>query len=306
MFNFWTRRARKPSTGQSQKSANVLPLSQLDASGEAKASSSSPVNLAEDPSDQRKLEASSHIESTSSKEPRDEQATPQPAPEPYVTVTPNPHDSTISEIKTGLRQIEVLTGGPRRSEQIQTGEHHPSPDHTLIESLFDPATGEQRGTFESPHPISPTESNPPFDHTASKAANDEVWSHLARIRELQSDIAKLHAHMEGIGDTRHVLDLDVDTDIDVDSVPTQEEEEAVKRETAFKQLPKRFNGRSKNIDSVMSKVCVMLSQKEFYLTFVFVFSLHSAGRALQSHDSISCSSAAITKLPKQLSIRRNR
>ncbi|GJJ09805.1 hypothetical protein Clacol_004029 [Clathrus columnatus] len=245
MLNFWTRRANKPSTGQ--KTENVLPLSKLDTTSPVDESAFSHLEL---PSEDR--EFSQTVPSNEPQESQEQaQSQPQPIPEPYIAATPNPHDSAISEIRNGLRQVESLAR-PQRSTNAVT-EQSPSGD-TPTEPLYDPATGEQRGTFDKTHPASPADSAGPFDNVTAELTNDEVWSHLARIRELQSEIAKMHTHMEGVGDTKHVLDIDVDVDIDVDSVPTQEEEEAAKRQKEFEKLPRRFKGRSENIEAVMTKL----------------------------------------------------
>lgn len=241
MLSFWTRRTNKPPTGQ--KSDNVLPLSKLDTTELSKSSPLPPSEVAGIPSEQQ--ESSQRPSSEPHK-----QAPPQPISEPYVAATPNPHDNNINEIKAGLRQVESLT--QVRLNALATSEH--TSERPPAEALFDPATGEQRGAFDTSNLVLPSEGTAPFEHVTAEQASDEVWSHLARIRELQSDIARMHAHMEGIGDNTHVLDLDVDADIDLDSVPTQEEEEAVKRQKEFEKLPRRFTGRSENINAVMTKV----------------------------------------------------
>ena len=168
--------------------------------------------------------------------------------EPVVAAVPNPHDAAVDEVYAKLLQAEHLSSTahpPRPTDPLtETAPPRiPSP-----EPLFDPATGELRGFFEAAAGSGSGEREHP---------SDEVWTHLARIRQIQSEIATMHRRMEGIGDESGTIGVEVDNDVDVDTVPTQEEEEAVNRAKEFDRLPGRFKGRSDNIDSMMAKVRVI-------------------------------------------------
>ena len=175
-------------------------------------------------------------------------------PEPVVAAVPNPHDAAVSEVHSKLLQAEQLSSAthpPRSTDPLTETVTLPIPPP--LEPLFDPATGTQRGLFESAAPGAPGVALS-SGFCDSEQLRDEVWTHLAHIREIQSEIAVMHVHMEGIGDESASIDAEVDNDIDVDTVPTQEEEDAAKRAKEFEKLPGRFKGRSDNIDAMMGKV----------------------------------------------------
>jgi len=167
-------------------------------------------------------------------------------PESFVTAVSNPHDDAIADMYAKLLQVEQLTSPTRSrasSVRVPTMEGQTAPNPPSTEKLYDPATGVERAIFDA---IAPT--------VDPEQLHDEVWTHLTRIRELQSEIARMHMHMAGMGDGIGLNHLDVDADIDVDSVPTQEEEEAAKRQKEFEKLPGRFKGRSDNIGAMMMKL----------------------------------------------------
>lgn len=159
----------------------------------------------------------------------------QNAPELIAAAGPNPHDDAILQVEATLSQVDRLA--------TTTGTQQPAHDAAVVqEPLYDPATGVQRGVFEAVACA---------DHGLVR---DEVWSHLARMRELQSEIAKMHMNMEGLGEGPGLISVDVDADIDIETVPTQEEEDAARRQREFERLPGKFNGRADNISAMMAKV----------------------------------------------------
>ena len=233
MFSFWNRKSNK-STGQPQQSPDV--------------------ELSHTPS--RII----HVPNVPAQEDRPAEKIPaEVAPEPVVAAVPNHHDAAVSEVHAKLLQAEQLssTAHPLRPTDPLTDAT--SPQNPSPEPFFDPATGEQRGFFEPVATISSGD---------SEQLCDEVWAHLARIRQIQSEIAMMHRQMEGIGDGGGTIDVEVDNDVDVDTVPTQEEEDAAKRAREFDRLPSRFNGRSDNISAMMAKVRV----KSFHFAvFIWCF-----------------------------------
>ncbi|KAF8531927.1 hypothetical protein JB92DRAFT_3138677 [Gautieria morchelliformis] len=169
----------------------------------------------------------------------------QVAPEPVVAAVPNPHDAAVAEVHAKILQAEQESSTahhPRFTDPLTDAATPPNPPP---EKFFEPATGILRGIFE------PVATGTPVD---SEQLRDEAWAHLARIREIQSEIATMHMHMEGVGDETGSIDVDVDNDVDVDTVPTQEEEDAAKTAKEFDKLPGRFKGRSDNINAIMAKL----------------------------------------------------
>ena len=222
MFSFWSRKGNKsPAAGRSANIGQDVELS----------TSTVPRPVQVDPSVQAGLQADTNI-----------------VPEATVAVVdPNPHDAAISEVHAKLLQAEQLsskstTYPSSTAADPLTEPLHPHLPNPSSEVLYDPATGAQRGTFE------PAMTAGSCD---SEQLRDEAWTHLARIREIQSEIAMMHVHMESIGDG---ADTEVDNDVDVDTVPTQEEEDAAKKEKEFERLPGKFKGRSDNIHAMMAKV----------------------------------------------------
>lgn len=154
----------------------------------------------------------------------------------------------------------------------------PAPSSSGAEHIYDPFTGTVTGIL---YPLVP-ERDPPATAMVDSAdstrrwkkdsllfdtAKDDLWSQLARIRDLQSEIAGMHVHMEGIGTsdggrggqkrqpgpTRMRTDTIGVTDEWVDA-----EQEAKAREKArdaeFTKLTESFEGRRAAIDDIMGKV----------------------------------------------------
>ncbi|KAK7694955.1 hypothetical protein QCA50_002143 [Cerrena zonata] len=133
------------------------------------------------------------------------------------------------------------------------------------DALYDPFTGALAGVI-LPHP-----SAQPLDGKKSDAefnqAKDDLWCHLGRIRELQSQIAGMHVQMEGLGlndgtrggPKRHGA---ASTRIGPDSIGVDdwvdggEDEHITKAEkdTEFSHLSESFGGRKVAIDDVMDKL----------------------------------------------------
>lgn len=114
---------------------------------------------------------------------------------------------------------------------------------------------------------------------------DELWSGLATIRELQSEVASMHVQMEGIGlnDARGGKRVaGVASRVHTDTIPVAEEweepdgaadavEEQRKRarDAEFTNLTETFKGRREAIDAIMNKVCSSYAVKFRGLTVFF-------------------------------------
>ena len=93
-----------------------------------------------------------------------------------------------------------------------------------------------------------------FDHT-----RDELWAHLARIRELQSEIAGMHLQMEGIGSSdarsaRRAAGATRRPTEEWDDPGEAEEQRKAARDAEFATLAETFRGRRVAIDGIMNKV----------------------------------------------------
>jgi len=123
-----------------------------------------------------------------------------------------------------------------------------------LEQLYDPFTGVTTGI------LSPTSSS-----AAAKKSTEDLWVHLARIRSLQADVARLHLTMEGIGlaestvphlrstGPRAAVGERLEDDENADGDGGVEAEK--RREREFERSERRFDGRKEEIGQIMTKVC---------------------------------------------------
>ncbi|KAI0801008.1 hypothetical protein C8Q74DRAFT_1364660 [Fomes fomentarius] len=132
------------------------------------------------------------------------------------------------------------------------------------EHLLDPFTGNLAGVMVPKKDIRDVAASP-FDQR-----RDELWSGLATIRELQSEVASMHVQMEGIGlnDARGGKRVaGVASRVHTDTIPVAEEweepdgaadavEEQRKRarDAEFTNLTETFKGRREAIDAIMNKL----------------------------------------------------
>lgn len=105
----------------------------------------------------------------------------------------------------------------------------------LPENMFDPFDGQSiglmvQGDFEE--------------------AEDDLWTHLSEIRFLQSDIARMHAQMEKLGEIGRTGQA-----MDDDAINMEDDAKAAKA-AEFAKLSDRFNGRKEAIEAIMQKVCL--------------------------------------------------
>lgn len=119
-------------------------------------------------------------------------------------------------------------------------------------------------------PVQPSEScpppiNPKEDHadTGFEQTKDELWSHLARIRDLQIEIAGMHSHMEGMSanDASKHKRSTPSSGVHTDTIGAAEWEERVSqqrkknaRDAEFTNLAEIFEGRKTAISGIMNKV----------------------------------------------------
>lgn len=147
------------------------------------------------------------------------------------TSTVSAHDAAIANMNEKIREIRIADAlvnqeSPDRDDGL-SGEDAEKQSSTP-ENVYDPFDGQRIGVVMSGE---------------LNKAEDDLWTHLAHIRNLQSEIAKMHAHMEGLGENER-------SQVDDEAANADEEVKAAK----FAKLGDRFKGRKEAIDGIMGKV----------------------------------------------------
>ncbi|KAI5120831.1 hypothetical protein M0805_007018 [Coniferiporia weirii] len=135
----------------------------------------------------------------------------------------------------GVTNSQAISG-PEGAEPLQESQAAKTRNRAVHENMYDPFDGQSIGMMV------PGE----FEE-----AEDDLWTHLARIRDLQSEIARMHSHMEGLGEGErsHRSGQTVD-----DETINAEEEVKAAKAAEFAKLSDRFNGRKDAIDAIMAKL----------------------------------------------------
>lgn len=162
-----------------------------------------------------------------------------------------PHDAIVNEMNEKIREIE-LASPSRPMPSVDPGRDgensHPAGEHTrtrsrLADNVYDPFTGQSIGNYV------------PGDYPESE---DDLWTHLKRIRDLQSQIAMMHSQMEGLGTNDR--SLRVEQSIGDDEAMNFEEDAKEAKKEEFQKLADRFSGRKDAIDAIMNKVSLKVTQ----------------------------------------------
>lgn len=165
----------------------------------------------------------------------------------------SPHDNVVSNLKGQLRLMEAFDkpDTPARSEGLAADvvEGKKPLKVRKPENLYDPFSGQTIGLF-SPGPGE-------LDDT-----QEELWNHLARIHELQSQISVMHSHMEHLGTGERPARMERSVD---DEAENPEESARVAKEAEFAKLADRFTGRKEQIDNVMLKVRLTIRLMKYQL-----------------------------------------
>ncbi|KAH8120021.1 hypothetical protein DFH11DRAFT_1557869 [Phellopilus nigrolimitatus] len=160
----------------------------------------------------------------------------------------SPHDIAISQMDEKFREIRLAdppSGVTDLSPSSSGPEHSPVPhepqptktrSRNLPENVYDPFDGQSIGLMV------PGE----FEE-----AEDDLWTHLAHVRNLQRDIARMHTHMEGLGEEER--SHRAEQTVDDETVNVEEEAKAAKA-AEFAKLSDRFDGRKDTMDAIMSKL----------------------------------------------------
>lgn len=175
-------------------------------------------------------------------------------------VAPDPAQQALPKISIdGTASSLYPSDGTSPPSQAQTGlrSASASPHSAQHDPIYDPFTGGLAGVMTSPvhdHEGSQAMSDADFDQT-----RDELWAHLARIRELQSEIAVMHLQMEGIGSSdarsaRRAAGATRRPTEEWDEPGEAEEQRKAARDAEFATLAATFRGRRVAIDGIMNKV----------------------------------------------------
>ncbi|TFK92786.1 hypothetical protein K466DRAFT_539156 [Polyporus arcularius HHB13444] len=202
------------------------------------------------------------------------------AARPVTAALATPHDAVLADLEgpRGGTQLQVPHAAPRLSVIPSVGSTDRGIDRTASPSagarsaastpgashdpLLDPFSGNLAGVMV---PRRTPEREAQFDQR-----RDELWSGLATIRELQSEVASMHVQMEGIGlndvrggkrttgvaarvhsDPISAADEWEEHDGAADGV---EEQRKRARDAEFTNLAETFKGRREAIDAIMNKL----------------------------------------------------
>ncbi|KAJ7727812.1 hypothetical protein DFH07DRAFT_851476 [Mycena maculata] len=148
--------------------------------------------------------------------------------------------------------------------------HRPSILDPTNTAVYDPFTGSLLGNLVTPDQnVQPEE---PGKLNEAVPKNEELWSHLSRVLELQNQISRLHLDMEEIGTnagdpkgkgkgtrsratsvSRFVID-DAEGEEGIGGKRDEEAERTKAREEQFSKLAGQFRGKKEAINGIMSKL----------------------------------------------------
>ncbi|PAV22079.1 hypothetical protein PNOK_0203600 [Pyrrhoderma noxium] len=146
----------------------------------------------------------------------------------------SPHDTVISEMDKKIRELRFSLNTEIPGSPETVGGINPS---TRIrredENIYDPYDGQSIGLMV-PGSFSEDE--------------DDVWTHLMKIRTLQCEIARLHTVMENAGENDRFGEQGEDVPIDI------EEDVKAAKAAEFAKLSDKFNERKVAINGIMAKL----------------------------------------------------
>lgn len=177
----------------------------------------------------------------------------------------------------------------------------PGPPPAELEQMFDPFTGQPIGflpAHSSSHPLTPIQTSPTSRDASRERSEtlqsqaqfeqhkEDLWSHVGKIRKLQSEIAGMHIDLEGIGQSGDAFGVNLGAGASggIGTIPKrpsgpggrlhedtiggseqwfdpEDEEKERKRamDAEFTTLAETFEGRAGAINGIMEKVrCLIL------------------------------------------------
>lgn len=188
-----------------------------------------------------------------------------------TTAVSTPHDVVLAELfshrpGTGVDRPEAVPEVPEvasRRNEAGTSHRSQSPSRT---PLHDPFAGSLIGLS-----IQDDGDHAQNGGANSEAKKEDLWSHMANVREIQTQIANMHVAMENIGLGHQADQLSADRvhsagasegtsegDKWEDAVEGEDDEMKEKdaREQEFAKLANKFHGRKEATENIMTKVLV--------------------------------------------------
>ncbi|KAJ6604810.1 hypothetical protein DFH09DRAFT_1123870 [Mycena vulgaris] len=181
--------------------------------------------------------------------------------EPLRTLESLPHDRILGNLFEHAQNSSDngLNGPISRASALDTNH-----------GLYDPFDGSFLGSLVAPdHNVQPEAQGKPNDVVVK---NEELWSHLSRVLELQNQISIMHCDMEEIGMnardlkgkgkgtrsratsvSRVVID-DVEGEEGIGGQRDEEAERNKAREEQFSNLSGQFRGKREAINGIMTKL----------------------------------------------------
>lgn len=148
-------------------------------------------------------------------------------------VSLSPHDAAVEEVVAKMQDLKEASS----PEDAQIVSPETGGTQSLPKNIYDPFDGQTIGLV---HP------------GRVGKAETEIWDHLAQVRDLQSEIARMHAQMEGLGDADNTA-ANRQTASD-DQGLNADEEAKVAQSAEFARLSDRFNERKEAVETIMLKV----------------------------------------------------
>jgi hypothetical protein len=162
----------------------------------------------------------------------------------HTGIFTSPHDVIVEDLVGRLYELKAAASGDDESDGV--GGRPPSDERThmndeLPKNIYDPYDGQSIGLL--------------LPRNDARSSETSLWTHLAQVRDLQSEIARMHAQMEGLGDSERGVGSPEQA---TGEEPLNMEEEAKAVQTAeFSKLSERFNERKKAIEAIMLKVRIL-------------------------------------------------
>jgi len=199
--------------------------------------------------------------------PPEQEIQPPPALRPplergLTTAVSTPHDAVLAELfphRPGT-VLEVPEVASRRDEAETSHHRAQSPSRT---PLHDPFAGSLIGLS-----IQEDGGHAQNDRTNPEAKKEDLWSHMANVRDIQTQIANMHVAMENIGLGHQADQISVERMHSAgvsegekweDAVEGEDDEVKEKdaREQEFAKMANKFHGRKEATENIMAKVLVV-------------------------------------------------